>query len=297
MGDPLSQESLESFNDELQKLAAGEFLHSVGRFMLNRLRMPKKLGLGALGYVGKHTKGIFEGGDKALQRMKPGNILKGMAEGWRESAPINVMREKAKKLGYGSVQEAAAKLEGQIPPEPAKRPFLTKLKTGPTEEERAYAAAQKAHSDFMQGGGKHLLGSKPGAGRLQRMADELSRQGWTGAGQKTKYLPVGMKSMAVVPAALEIPEIVNAPPPTQTGEGGALERGLGLLGGTAGFVSSTGVGLVPGAAMWLGGQYAGGRLGRILDRLRAGAPLRTAVSAPSPQQAAEQMQDIQKYYG
>jgi len=301
VGDPLSEQSLESFNNELQKLAQGGFFRQAGKFVLNRLRRPKELGLGALGQVGRVTRGVFEGGDKALGRIR--HPLEGLRAGWRESSPVNVMKDKAKELGQKlegrdfSIQEAAQHLKSKIPPKPADRSLWSRVKTGPTEAEKSYSAAQESHDKFMQGGGEHLLGTKPGTGRIKAIAEELSRRGWTGAGPKTKYLPGGMKSWSVLPVGLEIPSIVNAPAPTPTGEGGALEQGLGALGGTAGFIASTGVGLVPGAAMWYGGQKAGSRLGRVLDRIRAGAPLRTAVSAPSPQEAAEQLQTIQQHYG
>jgi hypothetical protein len=59
----------------------------------------------------------------------------------------------------------------------------------------------------------------------------------------------------------------------------------------------SGKGMPAGVAAMLGLQYGGSRLGRIVDRMRAGAPMRRAISAPSPSEAAQQMGEIQKYYG
>lgn len=137
----------------------------------------------------------------------------------------------------------------------------------------------------------------PGTNRIKAIAQELSRSGWTGKGELTKYMPVGSKGMMAGFAASSIPGIVNAPKATPTGEGGRLERLMGEVGSAGGMIAGTGVGFVPGMAMWGLGQYGGKHVGRILDRYRAGATLPQAVMAPSPQEAAEQLQTIQRYYG
>lgn len=275
MGDPLSRKSLESFSDELQKLAAaGDFLRQAGKFVTSRFRNPSTP-LRALGRLGKITRGVFSGGDEALRRIA--HPIQGLREGWRASSPLHDLQQRATELGHGSVQEAATALKAKGDP--------------------------KAYADFL-GGGEHLLGTKSGTGRIQSLAEDLSRRGWTGAGSTkglgrvTKYLPVGNKSLSVGLTGMAIPDIVNAPEPTPTGEGGALETGIGELGGMLGMIAGTGkVGLVPGAAMWYGGRKLSGRLGRVLDRVRAGSSWGDAVSAPSPEEAASQLQSIQKYYG
>jgi hypothetical protein len=149
--------------------------------------------------------------------------------------------------------------------------------------------------DIVRGVGKakRLTGPQ----RFRMMAEEAARRGWTGKGEMTKYLPLGSKGMVAGFTASQIPGIVDAPAPTRTGEGSTLERGLGELGSVGGMIAGTGVGFVPGMALWGLGQYAGSRAGRVLDRLRAGAGLGEAVSAPSPQQAQQQLQTIQRYYG
>lgn len=267
MGNPLSQQSLDAFSDELQKLAQGGFLRSVGKFITTRFRNPKKLSLGALSKIEKRT-----GTESALERLR--EPIKGLRRGWAMSSPLPGLESKAKELGYGSASEAAAALKG----DPQKYKELFKGLLGLPL-------------------GEHLLGPTPGAGRVRSLAEGLSRQGWTGAGRATKYLPVGTKSLITGFSGMAIPDIVNAPKPTQTGEGAALEKGLGELGSAAGMIMGTGTRFLPAMGLWYGGSQIGSRLGRIVDRLRAGAPLGTAVSAPSPEQAAEQLQTIQKYYG
>lgn len=269
MGNPLSEQGLDAFSDELEKLAAGgAFFSRVGKVLKSKLRHPGKLGLKALGNIGRLSKGVFEGGDEALKRMA--HPIEGMREGWRASSPLHGMKQRAKAMGHGSIEEAANVLRAKGDPEALKK--------------------------FLDGGGEHLLGTQPGTGRLRSIAEELSRQGWTGAGKHTKYLPVGNKSTMPGFAAMAIPDIVNAPEPTPTGEGGALETGLGELTGAAGMIAGTGVGLVPAMAMWYGARSAGSRLGRVLDRVRGGAGFSDAVSAPSPQEVSDQLENIQKYY-
>lgn len=147
-------------------------------------------------------------------------------------------------------------------------------------------------------GGKHAptaLGEMGRRGKI--LAEEASRRGWTGAGELTKYLPVGHKGLTAAFTAAEIPGIISADKATPTGEGAFLERGLGTLGGLGGMVAGTGVGFIPGMAMYLGGHYLGGKSGRILDRLRSGASVGQAIRAPSPAEAEDQLRTIQEYYG
>lgn len=267
MGNPLITLPMESFDDELQKLAGGELLGRLANAAVTKLRSPTTLGLKSLARVGRFTKGLFQGVGEAGRRLE--SPIKGLKEGWKHTSPLPAMEERAKAMGFSSAAEAAHNLKG-VNPEQYKE---------------------------MLGGGDHLLGTAKNTGRVRAIAEELSRQGWTGSSRTGKYLPVGMKSWATVPTALAIPSIVKSPKSTPTGEGGAVERGLGELGGAAGMVMGTGLGMVPGTAMWYGGQRIGSRLGRVIDRVRAGAPLSTAATAPSPSEATKQFEDIQRYYG
>jgi hypothetical protein len=103
--------------------------------------------------------------------------------------------------------------------------------------------------------------------------------------------------MVGFPLAFDIPAVVNAPEATRTGEGGAVERGLGAALGTAGMIGGVGTGFLPGLALWYAGHKIGGGAGRLIDRMRAGATVPEAVMAPSPEEAQSQLQNIARYYG
>lgn len=268
MGDYITAATLDAFSSELQKLAQGEVLKRFGKYLTGTvLRNPTKLSLNALGKVGRGAKGVFRGSEEAAQRvMSP---IKGLKEGWRHSSPLPAMEQRAKEMGFGTAQEAASALKGTD---------VKKYKK-------------------LLGGGEHLLGTPAGTGKIRATAEELSRRGWTGSGNISKYLPVGSKGLTVGFAGMGIPSIVNANKATPTGEGGALERGLGELGSAGGMILGSGLGIVPAMGMWYGTQRLSSRLGRVLDRLRSGASAGEAVSAPSPTEAAEQLDTIQKYYG
>lgn len=137
-----------------------------------------------------------------------------------------------------------------------------------------------------------------GGGRVSETAKSLGRGGWTGEGRVTKYLPVGPKGILLPFVAGDVYATGQAAKrdPSAIGEGGVGETGLGALGGLAGMVAG-GRRLLPSMLLWGLGSAAGSRTGRVLDRLRGGADLPTAVSAPSPQEAAQQLTNIQRYYG
>jgi len=144
---------------------------------------------------------------------------------------------------------------------------------------------------------REAWGSATGAGRLRAVAEELSRSGWTGGQSWSKYIPWGEKAWLPATGAMAIPSMVNAPAPTPTGEGGALEHGLGALGMGAGMVLGGGLGVVPALGAFYLGEKAGGRIGRILDRIRGGGTAGQALFAPSPTEATEQLQNIYRHYG
>jgi hypothetical protein len=130
-------------------------------------------------------------------------------------------------------------------------------------------------------------------------AEELSRRGWTGEGPLTKYLPVGMKSMQAGFMGMSVPDVIAASKrePSPTGEGGLYET-LGTHGlGNLAFAGAGRIGMLPAMGMYWAASKAGGGVGRIIDRLRGGATLPQAMTAPSPEEAASQLQNIQRYYG
>jgi hypothetical protein len=259
VGYTLNALTMAAFSDELEKMAG----------LANIVRQVAKPALSGVRRLGRGTQGWFEGGGEAVNRVL--SPVRGLKKGWQEMSPVTGIERRAIQAGHTSLPHAVEALKGN--PE--------KLK------------------ELLEGGGEHLLQetSAPGTGRVRALAENLSRSGWTGAGNRTKYLPVGAKSIQTGFAASIIPSVVHAPKATPTGEGGALETGLGELGGTLGMVSGSGIGIVPSTALMIGGNYAGSRLGRILDRVRSGAGLKSAITAPTPTQAAERLEAIQKYYG
>jgi hypothetical protein len=117
-------------------------------------------------------------------------------------------------------------------------------------------------------------------------------------GRATKYLPVGQKSMFAgfsYPAAQTVMEAKKTPV-SKTMEHGVAEEGLGELAGTGGFLAAGSLGVAPGLGMYLATRGLGSRVGRLIDRLRGGADLRTAAYAPTQEQAMEQLENIQRYY-
>lgn len=272
MGNALTERSLDAFVDELKKEA---FLGDAARRVAANLRHPTKLSLTALGKVGRFSKGLFRGGEEAGRRvMSP---VSGMLKGWESMSPMTDVLEKTKALGFNTPSQAGSKLKRS--PE--------KLKA------------------LLGGGGTHLLSpsvslseaARVPSGKITSVAEELSRRGWTGAGRATKYLPVGQKGLTAGFSALAVPDIVHANEATPTGEGAVLERGLGELGSVSGMLLGAGLGFVPAAGLWYGANTVGSRLGRILDRVRSGASFKDAVVAPSPTEAAEQLDTINRYYG
>jgi len=171
--------------------------------------------------------------------------------------------------------------------------------------------------EYTKGMGRHIT-DRPtkGAGRITRAAEAMSRRGWSGKGNLSKYVPLySQKGMYAGFGGLSAKGVYDASKqkPTTTGEGGVAETGLGELLGTGAMIAGTGgLGLLPGMAMWYGGQQLGSKAGRIVDRLRGGADLDTAARAPSPQQAQgmldslegqspeeqqETIKTLQRYYG
>ena len=133
-----------------------------------------------------------------------------------------------------------------------------------------------------------------------RLAKTLGQRGWTGAGRYTKYLPVGQKSLTTgLTGYFAAPEIAHAihRKATPTGEGGVGEVGLREGLGLGAMVAGGGLPFLPAMALWSSGSRLGSGAGRIIDRLRGGANLGTAVNAPSQSEAEEQLNNIMRYHG
>lgn len=217
------------------------------------------------GWLGKARKAVIPGpGSLTALAKRLEHPIEGLQEGWRHMTPRLRLRTDPK--GW---REAAPHLRKHV------------------------------HDNirlFGREGTLYGTGAKGVNNRVKATAEELSRRGWTGEGGITKYVPIGGKSITTGFALSGIPSVVNAQKATPTGEGGALEHGIGETAGNLGFVLGSGLHPVIGLGTMMAGQYAGEKAGRILDRLRSGANLRTAVGAPSPTEAQEQISNIQKYY-
>ena len=185
------------------------------------------------------------------------------------------------------------------------------LRSSPTEHMKTMTHAGR--ESFLRGAGEHLKGyrglqrenilgilrNEKGIGsKIRGTAEELSRRGWTG--KKFKYLPVGEKGMSVgLTGAFAYPAIrdsIQKGKVGPTGEGGVAETGLGELAGLGGFIAGTGRGLIPGMGAYYLANKAGGTMGRVIDRLRGGANLRTALFAPPPSEVDQTIENIQRYY-
>jgi len=108
------------------------------------------------------------------------------------------------------------------------------------------------------------------ATRPRELAEELSRRGWTGSGELTKYAPVGGKSMLAGFGGAFSPHIVKRDDPHAFGGGkprGHAERALQHLGGHAGMVAGMPTGFGGSIAGWEVGSRSMGTLGKGIDKL------------------------------
>lgn len=327
MGDSLKHIPLRSLGEEVSSINKEAAINPgavVGK--LRGLASVGKLKSMARG-AGRLPMGAAEQAHKAVDIVaKP---WKSLPAGWRHMAPGyssahagNLRVGLSQKLGLlkGEEVEAAKQLLRQQGKDISELPmFLEAAGKLPSSQQllrtsREAAAAAKAGREvqrpgllsrvFGEGGQTHLLeGGRP-LSEVYRspraLAEELSRRGWTGAGALTKYVPLGQKSMIAGFGSSAVPGMVRAaqgPAVGPTGEGGPWERGLGELGGTAGWIAGAPLGFLGGTGLWLGGERAGSGLGRIIDRLRSGADVSTALTAPSPTEAAEQMSEVARHYG
>ena len=240
---------------------------------------PKSL-LGGL--VSKAPQALHEGliGDTAVAGERFLRPITGLSKGWESMSGV---ASRAERLAGKRKSLATLKGSLEAPTSAVDKSKLQEAIEKLTKQTKEYEQATA-----------HLAPEAVPRG----IAERLSRAGWTGQGKYTKYLPLSQKALMTGFAASEIPGIVNAPAATRTGEGGRLERLGGALGGTAGWIASTGkMGLVPAIALWAVAQKAGEKAGRLADRMRAGATLGEAMTAPSPQEAREQLAKIYQTYG
>ena len=276
--------SMPSFTErviELHRSRLSEMSKEAGA----RLRLAKNIPEAAA-WLSKKSPALFGGADEMFRRLT--NPIYGLKAGWKELTP------RADLLNPKKLKEMKSAIKAPQTWNP-----MTWLKPGKhmTEYQKTKISPTQIIKGQFKGPHASAMQAKlKERGRIPMLAEELSRRGWTGKGGVTKYLPVGGKSMITGFSAQAIPQIVNAPPPSRTGEGGALEEGLGGLGSAAGMVAGMGGGLVPGTALWYAMDKGGRKAGRVLDRLRSGATMGEAVNAPSPSEAASQLANVQQYY-
>jgi hypothetical protein len=288
MGGALDQRALVAFADELEqikKAGAPQWLFRMGDRI--RTQLAPRAVVKTMGRVGEGIRTNLWGPSDISLGVRASKPLAGLKAGWDEMSNVAGLSRSVRNTPVA---------------EGAKETFrgLEDFAARATPEQR-----QAALKGFVPGLslGEHLLapsqtmGKAWSSGGVRGTAEELSRRGVTGAGRITKYLPVGQKALIPGFSAMAIPSIVNAPKATPTGEGGAVERGLGEAAGLGGMIFTGGLGPVPGLAGWWLASKAGGRIGRVIDRLRAGGTMDQAVSAPSPEEAAQQLERIQKHYG
>ncbi len=259
-----------------KEAGVGDAVLSFGKKLISA---PKSILSGALS---KGPQVLKEGliGDPAVAGERFLRPIAGMSKGWEGMSGV---ASRAERLADKS--KALSSLRGELASPTSK---LDKSKV-----QEAIEKLTKQTKEYEQATA-HLAPETVPKG----IAERLSRAGWTGQGKYTKYMPLSQKAMMTGFAASEIPGIVNAPAATRTGEGARLERLGGALGGTAGWIASTGrMGLIPALALWTVAQKAGAGAGRLADRMRAGATFGEASTAPSPQEAREQLAKIYQTYG
>ena len=319
--DVVNETSLAAFIDELQVMEkeAG-VMDAVGKYvrpgvLFERLsKMPSSWGRGARRFVEQlHP---VKGTKRALRWASPSTNPE-----MQSQLRVNMLKEygakvpqKMKKTVFGANKEKAVDLtaaqiqkRGLLPSraETLRQVEHAKGELGPREGpgllSRYFGTASKEHllrpnqaiTEIIKGPG--TSGEK-----VKAIAEQLSRSGWTGGGRVTKYLPLGTKGVITGFTAAEIPSIAQAAQQGSvgpTGEGGAFERGLGTAGGAAGWLMGMPLGFLGSSGMWYGGEEAGKNVGRVIDRLRGGASLGTALTAPSPTEAREQLVNIAQNYG
>jgi len=277
-------ETCARMNARFEKEAGvGDALLSFGKRVISR---PKTWVSGA---ISKGPQAIREGlvGDPAVAGERFLRPITGLRKGWHEMSGTASRAQELKGLRKTLGSLKGEKAVGQAAETQAKAIAAQQDRIRKFEEATSHLApgASKGWREALKGGPKGV-------------AEGLSRAGWTGKGKVTKYLPFSQKALMTGFAASEIPGIVNAPAATRTGEGSKLERLGGALGGTAGWIASSGrLGLVPSMALWMAAQKAGTSVGRMADRMRAGASVGEAALAPSPQEAREQLAKIYQTYG
>lgn len=248
----------------------------------------QKLG-GAGRFLRGHIAGLGEGISRLGETLIPGRFGRVMSEGWADFAPVhmemNRLLRAARNEGKTYQEYAAANRLHPDALTQAQSSYIRKAQEATKElprvlQEREGQTAWEGRPTWLGG-----TGSRGKARSLRReeaqgylgepsvplqevyrdpaaLAKELSRRGWTGAGETTRYLPVGQKSLMAGFGAGFLPGAVSGEDPM------GLDRGRGErfgehLGQNVGFVAGAPAGLV-------GGLAAGSLAGKGLSTLGKG---------------------------
>ena len=208
------------------------------------------------------TPGLVARGVGALQRTG-GSIAKSLGEygaGWKTTA------NRASRIGRGGLTEGFNAMAVKKTPELASKVKDRGLWTTGSH----LLGDSKSLGDAAYHGAVGARVSGAGAvgqarGKIRGVAEELSRRGWTGQGNITKYMPVGQKGMLAgfpalsAPAALKAARDPNAPE-------SASSIALGELGYALPAVLTAGAS--GGLALPVAGYMGATALGRKLDAMR-----------------------------
>ncbi len=188
----------------------------------------------------------------------------------------HAFNEELAKLAFlGGLWKGTKMIGGRLknPVEGARTAWKTMSPAGRMESPKAakdlVQRVQKAQSGGALkrnlGSGAHLL-EKTRKGGVKGTAEHLSRQGWTGGSNVSKYLPVGDKSqLAILGPGFVAHDMMQAP--TAEDDRGLGERALSGLGYTGSMLLTAGTGL-PGIAADIAASHLGGSLGRSFDKRR-----------------------------
>ena len=285
----LTPERMDAFVEELQKLGG------VGNFLRG------------------HVAGLGEGVARMGQMLMPGRAGRLMAEGWDDFAPVhmemNRLLRNARNEGKTYAEYAVENRLHRDPLTQAKLQFQRAANAADAELPAARAAdatqtGWEGRPTWLGGSGSRGRAKKLEKDEARRylgdeatplaevyrdphrLAEELSRRGWTGTGETTRYLPVGQKSLMAGFGLGFLPGAVSSEDPM------GLDRGRGErfgehLGQNVGFIAGAPAGLVGGIAA---GSLAGEAMGTMGKGVDFVLPKRMTEEERQRQQLLQQRQ-------
>ena len=244
-----------AFRDELEKLSQEAQQQPAGMPRWKKALILGGLGAAGLGGAAAIAPGVIHGVSGGLRTTgrllrSPASAKSVMQQGWRSMSNVNPRAIENLQgsrtiplVGRKKTQEEILKSQGH----------LVRKGSGGGLEAQKQVGLREA---YRQGGGRGV-------------AEELSRSGWTGAGPRTKYMPLGMKSWMVgLPAALA-PSSLKKGDPEFTGMGRA-ERAGKAVGETAGYIAGWPIGMTLGAAASKKMVEEAGKRGRFAKYMARG---------------------------